>query len=216
VKVSFGDFELDGSTRQLSRAGQVMHLSPKAFDLLTILVEGRPKAFSKEELLRRVWPAVFVSEANLASVVAEIRRTIGDSSRKPQFVRTAYGYGYAFSGPATDLSKNGRPQLSDVNCWLTSGNARFPLAEGENLIGKNPDADVWLDSDSVSRRHAKIVVKGCDATLEDYPSKNGTFLHGKRITAAVQLADGDAIKIGRFVLRFRVRSSYASVTTKTR
>ena len=55
-----------------------MPLSPKAFDLLCILVAGRPKAISKSELQERLWPATFVVEKNLTNLVGEIRDALGD------------------------------------------------------------------------------------------------------------------------------------------
>ena len=55
------------------------------------------------------------------------------------------------------------------------------LLEGENVIGRDPDAALWIDHASVSRRHARIVIGGGKATLEDLESKNGTFLNGKSI-----------------------------------
>ena len=55
-----------------------MPLSPKAFDLLSILVADRPKAISKSDLQERLWPATFVVEKNLANLVGEIRDALGD------------------------------------------------------------------------------------------------------------------------------------------
>jgi pSer/pThr/pTyr-binding forkhead associated (FHA) protein len=52
------------------------------------------------------------------------------------------------------------------------------LHDGENVIGREEDAAAWIESASVSRRHARIVVSGGTATLEDLGSKNGTFLRG--------------------------------------
>src|SRR2546422_9256486 len=65
------------------------HLSPKAFELLVVLVERRGEAVSKAELLERVWPKVFVSDASLARVVTELRDAIGDDAR--EMIRTVHG-----------------------------------------------------------------------------------------------------------------------------
>src|SRR3954467_6918119 len=90
VRIQFGRFTLDLQTRQLSNAGRVVHLEPKAFDLLSTLVLERPKAVSKADLQERLWPGTFVSEANLSNLVAEVRAALGDPARTPKFVRTVH------------------------------------------------------------------------------------------------------------------------------
>ena len=100
VRICFGPFTLDLETRQLTSGGREIHLEPKAFDLLTVLVLERPKALSKADLHERLWPGTFVTEANLSNLVAQIRAALGDPARASTFVRTAHGFGYAFCGEA--------------------------------------------------------------------------------------------------------------------
>jgi len=106
MKVCFGDYELDLGTRLLSRSGAVVHLSPKAFEVLRVLVERRPNAVSKSELHERIWPGTFVSDDSLSRLIVELREAIDDNARKPRFVRTLHGFGYAFSAVATVASDN--------------------------------------------------------------------------------------------------------------
>ena len=94
----FGEFVLDSDTREVHRGREPVHLSPKAFQLLEALVESRPKALSKAALHDRLWPKTFVVEANLANLVGEIRAALGEDPRRPRFVRTVHGFGYAFRG----------------------------------------------------------------------------------------------------------------------
>ena len=96
MQVRFGPFLLDSESRELLRDSSRVLLSPKAFDLLCILVAGRPKAISKRELQERLWPATFVVEKNLANLVSEIRDAIGDDPSDPRFIRTVPRFGYAF------------------------------------------------------------------------------------------------------------------------
>ena len=146
-------------------------------------------------LQQRLWPETFVAEANLSNLVAEIREALGDRARAPRFVRTAHGFGYAFCGDATTLPSadagSDRP-----SCWLEWGTRRFPLSAGEHVVGRDPDVEVRLDASTVSRRHARLVVTAEGTVLEDFGSKNGTFRGSERVTSPVQLADGDAIRIG--------------------
>ena len=81
------------------------------------------------------------------------------------------------------------------------------LVPGENILGReSEEGGIRIDSKTVSRRHARIVVSGSSASLEDLDSKNGTYLRGQSVTTAVALNDGDEIRIGAVVLRFRMAS----------
>src|SRR6059058_1073095 len=94
VQVRFGEFIFDSSSRVLSRRGEAVHLAPKAFDLLQVLIEERPRAVRKEQLRDRLWPDVVVDEANLKNLVGEIRAAFRDE----KVIRTVPRYGYAFAG----------------------------------------------------------------------------------------------------------------------
>jgi DNA-binding winged helix-turn-helix (wHTH) protein len=211
VVVRFAEFTLDTDTRQVLGTDGELHLSPKAYELLTILVESRPRALSKNELIERLWPATFVSEVNLASLIAEIREALGDDARKPRFIRTAHRFGYAFCGTTSDAPRDGTADTTF--CWLLMGGRRLPLRPGDNILGREPEDGVNLDSPTVSRRHARISISGADAVLEDLGSKNGTFVGGEPVSTAVQLKDGDEIRTGSVVCRFRMTSRKGPTAT---
>ena len=96
MRLRFGDFVLDLDQRRLFNGEAEVHLQPKAFELLRLLVEARPKALGKDEILGAIWPGTFVTENNLATVVRDLRGALGDDAHEPHYIRTAYGYGYAF------------------------------------------------------------------------------------------------------------------------
>ena len=81
MQVPFGEFVLDLDSRELRRANEPVRLSPKAFQLLEILVTTRPRALSKADLQDRLWPDTFVVEKNLANLISEIRQALGESPR---------------------------------------------------------------------------------------------------------------------------------------
>lgn len=200
----FGDFTLDHDTRQLLLSGEEVHLSPKAFELLTVLLANQSRAVSKAELQERLWPSTFVEETNLAGLVAEIRRSLHDTASNPRFVRTVYGFGYRFVGGAkADAGAIASGQLR-VKLCLTFDKREIVLMNGANIIGRAPDATIPIESPGVSRHHARIVVSEAEATLEDLGSKNGTYVNGKRITAPRRLSGEDEIRIGAIALRFRI------------
>jgi DNA-binding winged helix-turn-helix (wHTH) protein len=212
LKIRFGLFILDLDTRQLTQETRGIHLAPKAFELLTMLVLDRPKVLSKAVLQDRLWPGTFVAEANLSNLVAEIREALGDDAHAPRFIRTSHGFGYAFCGNATTSEESRRGPSDRPLCWLEWDQRRFPLVEGEHVIGRDPDVEVRLDASTVSRRHARIVVTAEGAALEDFDSKNGTFRGDARVASPVRLADGDVIRIGSLVVTFHVRSPMSTET----
>jgi len=216
VKVRFAEFTLDSEARRLVRRGAGagdVHLSPKAFDLLRILIERRPNVVDKAALHEEIWPRTFVVDANLTVLVAELRRALADNARDPRFIRTVHALGYAFCGDAVDLDRadshgsiGGVP--NGARCWLAWNDRTIVLREGESLIGRDPDCAVWVDASGVSRRHARIeVVHGGDVVrLEDLGSKNGTVVDGSPISGIVPVPDGSVIQVGRAALTMRIWS----------
>jgi DNA-binding winged helix-turn-helix (wHTH) protein len=210
----FGSLVLDGESRSLSRDGRGVSISPKAFRLLQVLLEARPRAVPKAELRRRLWPDTVVSDVNLPTLVAEIRQAIGDAARSPVFIRTVYGYGYAFCGTATALRRDGQPDTaSDPLFRLVWGRREIVLSEGENVLGRGVDSPVWIDAQTVSRRHARLVILSGLATLEDLGSKNGTFVNGIRLSAPVALRDGDEVRVGSVKMTLRVHAKPSATET---
>jgi TolB-like protein/DNA-binding winged helix-turn-helix (wHTH) protein/Tfp pilus assembly protein PilF len=111
MQVSFGEFVLDLDSRELRRGAGPVRLSPKALQLLEILVINRPKALSKADLQDKLWPDTFVVDKNLANLVSEIRQALGDNPSAPGFIRTVPRYGYAFheTMPGVQESPVARP-----------------------------------------------------------------------------------------------------------
>ena len=206
MRASFEGCVFDSETRQLSRDGKALPLSPKAFDLLELLLSERPKAVARKEIQARLWPSTFVSEGNLANLVMELRTALGDQARKPQIIRTVSRFGYAFCADAEEGGARSAPPAARNGAAyrLIWGVREIALNPGENLIGREQAAVVWIDHESVSRRHARITIGDDDATLEDLGSKNGTFVKARRIRGAVRLADKDLLKIGPASMVFRV------------
>jgi DNA-binding winged helix-turn-helix (wHTH) protein len=216
MKVAFGDVRLDSGTRQLWRdESEEIQLTRKAFDLLVLLLERRPNVVSKEDIHARLWPDAFVSEANLQSLMSEIRDAIGDDARNSGLVRTVRGVGYAFCGTAGDWQVAPSSQARHVRAWLIGELGRLPLFDGDNVLGRTGADVIELDSSTVSRRHALIKV-GELATIDDLGSKNGTYVEEQRVTSPVRLADGNRIRVGSFLLTFRVAASTNSTETQSR
>ena len=213
--VVFGDFVLDLDARELRRGGEPILLSPKAYQLLEVLVGSSPKALSKAALQEQLWPNTFVVEKNLVNLIAEIREALGDDAAQPRFVRTIQRFGYAFrDNTEKPHARRESIRAPDVRFRLVWAGGRAGLCDGEHVLGRDPDLKLFLDASDVSRRHARIRVAGDEATIDDLDSKNGTFVSDQRVVSATRLADGDSIRIGSVRLTFTAVRSRGSTETK--
>lgn len=200
----FGPFTLDPATRQVRRGAEDVHLTPKAFDLLLLLAGEAPRVVSKAEVHERLWPGVFVADATLVGVVKELRRALDDHDREAPIIRTAHGVGYAFAAP---VERGPAPGSATVWHWIDVDGRRIRLVDGENVIGRDPASRVWLDVASVSRRHARILVRADGVLLEDLGSKNRTTVGETVLDGQTGLRDGDRISIGPIRLVYRMSAS---------
>jgi hypothetical protein len=197
----FGGFVLDTAARRLHRGNHAIHLTPKAFELLEILVEQRPRAMSREELQDRLWPDTYVVDANLPVLISEIRAALSDEDRS--IIRTVQRFGYAFAGEEAPAPIH----------MLTRGDREFLLRPGENIVGRDAHADVSIPSSTVSWHHAKITIRGGAATVVDLKSKNGTRVAGREAVEPIPLVDGVVIEIGRVEMTYRCPSAQLKTET---
>ena len=177
--------------------------------LVDVLVENRAGHVASR-LHNHLWPTTFVQDTNLASLVAEIRRALDDARRSQ--VRA---HGPALRVLVYRCAGRGRRRgtRTRLGHWLIWDTRQIALSDGENVIGRAPDATAWIDALGVSRTHARITVSDSDATIEDLGSKNGTFVHGERITKRRPLADGDQIRLGSVVITLRIPQAVGSTDT---
>jgi DNA-binding winged helix-turn-helix (wHTH) protein len=211
MTIRFDRFELDEGRRLLLRDGEPLHVAAKQFALLQLLIEHRPNAISKRELYDRLWPNTYVSDANLPSLIAELRSLLDDDARESRFIRTVHGFGYAFCGAIDDAPA--RIGIENAVATLIGEHWTIRLAPGETILGRDPSLRAAIDDPSVSRRHAAIACEDGGCQLRDLGSKNGTSLGGVRVGETPrELHDGDAITIGGVRLVFH-RTRPASTIT---
>jgi DNA-binding winged helix-turn-helix (wHTH) protein len=208
MKLSFDDCILDLSERQLWRAGQVVPLEPKMYQLLEILIKRRPAVIPNEELDELLWPHVYVARTSLTRLVSALRSVLGDESRESRIIRTAYKTGYAFCAKATESGPVSPPPRREA-VHLVWNERVIPLGEGEHVAGRGEECSVVIDASTVSRRHAKIVVRAEEITIEDLESTNGTRVNGMQVTVPTLVANGNKIELGSEVLVVKKRSPAA-------
>ncbi len=121
----FGPFQLDTRGRRLTRDGDVLPVSSKAFDILSALVLRAGRTVTKDQLMELVWPGVFVDEVNLAQHVSLLRKLLGDSTKSPSFIATIPRQGYQFiaevttSPPVEDIAAGPVPARTG-RAWYTA------------------------------------------------------------------------------------------------
>ena len=120
VVFSFGPFLLDPAKRTLLRDGVPQSLTPKAFDLLLLLVEQRGRVLSKDELLKAVWPDTFVDEANLSQQIFMLRRTLGGDSNGQEYIATIPRRGYRFVADAIETAPQVPVRPEDIEPGTTA------------------------------------------------------------------------------------------------
>ena len=193
MRVRFGDFILDTERKDLRRGGTPVRLSPRAFRLLCFLVAQRPRAVSKRDLIDAIWSSSFVEEANLKTLVLEIRKALEERGGDAGVIRTVFGHGYAFAAEAVEEAAAAARQ---PRVHIEVQNRVILLPEGVHEIGRRPDCAIFIDAASVSRVHARLRVGRDTLVIEDNGSKNGTFVSGERITAPVALARSTRVVCG--------------------
>src|SRR4030095_3972752 len=92
----FDQFRVDTLEGLLWRDGEVVRLTPKAFDMLVLLLENNGHLVRKEELMERIWPDAFVEEANLTNNISLLRKVLNGESGEQHYIKTVPRRGYRF------------------------------------------------------------------------------------------------------------------------
>jgi len=201
MRVTFDQFVFDTECRQLSRDGEPLHLQPKAFQLLQYLIEAAPAAISHAHLYDLLWGETHVVEANLRNLVADIRAALGDGRKDARYIRTVHGFGYRF---VAETKIDAHPYRT---AYLLEGPAgRFSLNQGPNLVGRDPSAEVHLESPDVARVQAAIIVCGDEIMIETQSGHHETFVGSQPVGAPVPLRIGDVVRFGPVSLTLRMRA----------
>lgn len=97
------EIEIDPASVCLKHAGKELHLRQKTFQVFVYLLEHRERLVTKEELIESIWPDTAITDNTLDQSLAEIRRVLGDDSRKPRFIKTIPKAGYRFIGLVEEI-----------------------------------------------------------------------------------------------------------------
>ena len=210
MPVVFDDFVFDPEKHELRSGRTPVHVGPKAFRLLEILIASRPKPIRKQQLYEAIWEQTVVDESNLAGLISELRNALGDRPKQPRYIRTVHGFGYAF---CADAKGDAAPPRAGS---IVFRGTEWPLHEGKNVLGRDPSADVQIDDHTVSRKHAIIDIGSEAVIIEDLSSKNGTFLDGEQLFGSAPLRERHSIVLGDAAITFRRANARSSTVTMSR
>jgi DNA-binding winged helix-turn-helix (wHTH) protein len=146
VRYRFSHFVVSPRRRLLVRDGRELPLIPRYFDLLVLLIERRQEAVHRRDIFDRVWTDVIVSDSALSQAVRTIRRTLGDDSREPRFIRTVSRHGYRFVFPdVVEEEDNGEWLPAEASPIVAVGDRPVdpyePLLERITHPGNGPAAE---------------------------------------------------------------------------
>lgn len=165
----FGPFRVDARERRLLRDGKPVPLTPKVFDVLLALMQNSGHILSKDELIKLVWPDTAVEEGNLARNISTLRKALGETSRRHEYVETIPWRGYRFVAAVKEVrERRAGPQIDSVAVLPFVNVAADPnleyLADGiaESLIGNLSQ----LTALKVMSRHSAFRYKGRDANAQ--------------------------------------------------
>lgn len=185
-----------------------MPLEPKMFQLLEILIERRPAVVANEELDELLWPNVYVARTSLTRLVSQVRLALGDESRDARIIRTVYKTGYAFCAEVTHAQTEAAPGRAAA-VYLMWNDRVISLCDGEHIAGRGAECSVVIDATTVSRRHARFMVKAGATTIEDLNSTNGTQVDGMPIGVITPLVNDSKVLLGSEQLLVRIRNPSA-------
>ncbi|AMY11856.1 Dye resistance protein [Luteitalea pratensis] len=220
----FAEFELDLGAFALRCPDGPLRLEKLPMEVLILLVQRAGTLVLRSELRATLWgPDVYVEyDSAINTAVRKIRRTLGDDADHPRFVETVVGKGYRFIAPVEgDATLHAQSSVchgrspARWQCVFPSysvkrGQQEFILEAGETVFGRDPNAGVYVDHPSVSRRHASIAIGSQGAVLQDLESRNGTFVDGRRIDRPTHIDHGALIALGAITLTFIVMAAAAS------
>lgn len=138
----FGPYRLNLGQRVLTRAGEIIGLTPKAVDILALLVMNAGRVVEKDDLLREVWADTFVEDANLTQNIFILRRALGDDRADPKYIDTVTGRGYRFV-------------------------ASVKACDGNDLEGIETELGVAANGDAAATRLVVAVLPFINATGDD-------------------------------------------------
>jgi DNA-binding winged helix-turn-helix (wHTH) protein/tetratricopeptide (TPR) repeat protein len=197
TSLGFGDYRIDAATRELTRAGSPVALPPRVFDCLAFLIERRERAVGREELIEAMWGARGATDVQLAQLVLQCRRAVGDDGQAQRVIRTVPGFGYRWVAAVDDTP----PERSSGHANLHAVESLHSPAPLEEYATASPTAQAIPGPRRRIRFAAKmlaaIAVAACVAVatgiaLRHNPSKHAASDAARVLVAPIRVDDAEA------------------------
>lgn len=211
---AFGTFRIDPLRRLLLRDdGQLVPLTPKAFELLLLLIESRGRVLSKDELMNALWADRFVEEANLAQTVSMLRKALGEQRQEHRYVVTEPGRGYRFVAEVEEVCTV-ENQNSDPT---TEGQTRPSFVDGPQAAARRPQPESGIPGERAP--HSALTVNSASAPHRKRFSPSVTFilcvlLIGGACVGAYYLRRGRGMQVSQVAPRVSEIKSVAVLPLK--
>lgn len=180
----FGPYQLDPSKRLLTREGDVIALTPKATEILIVLVQHAGQLVEKDVLLKAVWPDTFVEEANLSQNVFTLRRAFGDERAEPRYIETVAKRGYRFLAPVQRVPQTGSGDLTSQSAGISS---QSPVVAVLPFLNNTGDPELEYLADGIT---SNVINNLSRITQLRVMSRSTVFRYKKK-------ADVDVQQVGR-------------------
>ena len=209
----FGLYRLDARRRVLTRGESPVPLPQKVFDILLILVQNSGREMSKEELMERIWPNIFVGENNIAQSIFLLRKALGEEKREHQYIVTAPGRGYRFVARVEELRDCGPGDQEPLRVKGASADLRAaslavlpfkPLAAGEKdaLLGVGLADAIIMRLSALSELSVRPTTSVL--TYDDHesdPRAAGRELNVDFVLDGIYQRDGDQLRVTTQLVR---------------
>jgi DNA-binding winged helix-turn-helix (wHTH) protein/TolB-like protein len=183
----FGPFRLDPKERRLRRGGEIVSLTPKAFELLAVLVQRGGQLVEKDELMQQVWPETFVEEGNLSVHIFALRKALGEDGDGQGYIETVPRQGYRFTSSVREVKPNGAALIVEKHTRsLVTIEEHEESVEEKEFSAALPESRVIVTGRLKRRRYTRMAVAASLLIVLAV----GSFIYFQRTpkkTAAVQL-----------------------------
>ncbi|MEO8215455.1 MAG: FHA domain-containing protein [Acidobacteriota bacterium] len=203
MTLQFAGYTIDLERGVLLRGDAVVPLSPRALDVLEMILTNHPAPVARDDVRRQLWAGTPVLDSSINMLIDELRSTLETGNSGLDLVSTGE-YLRVMERPVrlhVAPGDDGGPAL----IWAKH---RLPLPPGASTLGRDSDADIVIEAPTVSREHARVVIDDSgQITIQDLDSKNGTFIGGQRLDeTATPLTDGDLVRLGDVELKVQLPS----------
>ena len=211
----FGEFRLDAVRRLLTKNGEAVPLTNKAFETLALLVERRGRVVTKEELLSEIWPDTFVEEGSLARNISVLRKTLGEQPGEHQYIQTVPKRGYRFVAAVREAADDAAPAYeANGDVHRTPADAAEPPDEADSPLPRNMMP--WAIAAGIL---AAVLTTFSAFYLASRPSAEAppaapAFYNVQRFTATGKALDAAISRDGKYVVYVQMEGARQSLWVK--